>query len=314
MQVAWTDGLSGRRDALAQDPGALSGLLRNKPQTNLCRLRNTGPKRGFAGRGRGYVRSMGMTPREQGDIGELSAMQWLAAQGARVFVPLGHSPDVDIVAEVEGRLLRVEVKTSTHRTSAGRWGVLISTQGGNQSWSGKVKYFEPERCEFLFVHVGDGRRWLIPTAALDCRTSLTLGGPKYSEFEIAPGPPLRSSAGSLESPSPQGEYRSGQTGCAVNALAPSFVGSNPASPTPVAAAKPVRPTKRDRGLGKQGRAIINQKRRMTIPQAAFFEAGFLNESIVAVRALGPGRMIVEQVELPSWAPQRRQHPPESEEQ
>jgi hypothetical protein len=80
-----------------------------------------------------------------------------------------------------------------------------------------------------------------------------------------------------------------------------FVGSNPASPTPVASGRAVRPTNRDRKLGKQGRAIINQKRRMTIPQGPFFEAGFVNEGKVAVRADGPGRIIVEQIELPSWA-------------
>jgi hypothetical protein len=32
-------------------------------------------------------------PREQGDLGELSAMEWLASQGAHIYLPLGHSPD-----------------------------------------------------------------------------------------------------------------------------------------------------------------------------------------------------------------------------
>lgn len=178
----------------------------------------------------------------------------------------------------------------------------IATRGGNQSWNGIVKRFDPARCDYLFVHVADGRRWLIPAAAIGASTNLSLGGSKYSEFEIESGSPLAAShPGSLESRSPQGEYRSGQTGCAVNALAQSFVGSNPASPTPVAAQRPVPPTKRDRRLGKQGRGVINQKRRLTIPQSAFFEAGFVNEAVVAVRADGPGRIVVEQVELPAWA-------------
>ena len=93
-------------------------------------------------------------------------MQWLVQKGATVYVPIGHSPDVDLVAVVDRRTFRVEVKTATSR-DRDRWSVGISTRGGNQSWSGLVKYFDPERCEFLFVHVGDGRRWFIPTAALD---------------------------------------------------------------------------------------------------------------------------------------------------
>jgi PD-(D/E)XK endonuclease len=99
-----------------------------------------------------------ISPRLQGDIGELSAMGWLVRHGAKVFLPLGHSPDVDLVADFGDRLERVQVKTSTVEIRQ-RWEVSISTSGGNRSWSGLVKYFSPAQCDFLFVHVGDGRRW-----------------------------------------------------------------------------------------------------------------------------------------------------------
>ena len=101
-------------------------------------------------------------------------MEWLASQGARIYLPVGHSPDVDLIADFGDQLLRIEVKTSTHRRRE-RWGVLISTRGGNQSWTGLVKYFDPDRCDYLFVHVGDGRRWFIPTRRLESRSGLTLG-------------------------------------------------------------------------------------------------------------------------------------------
>jgi Holliday junction resolvase-like predicted endonuclease len=104
-----------------------------------------------------------LKPREQGDLGELSAMEWFAAQCAKIFVPVFHSPDVDLIADLGDQLLRVQVKTSTHRIESDRWRVEISTRGGNQSWSGVVKYFDSSRCDFLFLHVGDGRRWLIPS-------------------------------------------------------------------------------------------------------------------------------------------------------
>src|SRR5262245_36265337 len=144
-------------------------------------------------------------------------MEWLASRGARIYVPVGHSPDADLVAELDGVPLRIEVKTSTRRRDD-RWSVLISTRGGNQSWTGLVKYFDPSRCDFLFVHVGDGRRWFIPTGALDCRSSLMLGGSKYAEFEIEPARPLRRSSlvPGLKSSRSLGEYRRGQTGCARN--------------------------------------------------------------------------------------------------
>jgi PD-(D/E)XK endonuclease len=160
-----------------------------------------------------------LKPREQGDLGELSAMEWLASQGAKIYVPVGHSPDVDLIADFGDRLLRIEVKTST-QGRRGRWEVHISTRGGNQSWTGLVKYFDPDRCDYLFVHVGDGRRWFIPTQRLESRSGVNLGGQKYSEFEIEPGRPLapKQAPPALESKAP-GEYPSGQRGGAVNAMA-----------------------------------------------------------------------------------------------
>ena len=131
-----------------------------------------------------------MHNRAQGDIGEASAIQWLALQGHLVFTPLFRSPYYDLVAEIDGRLVRIEVKTSHSLTPVGNFAVAICTRGGNQSWNGMTKRFDPKRCDFVFVHVGDGRRWLIPAAKIEGATAIVLGGRKYAEFEIESGPPL----------------------------------------------------------------------------------------------------------------------------
>lgn len=118
--------------------------------------------------------------RTQGDLGEFSAMEWLASKGALVWIPLGHSPDVDLMAEFDGRLLRVQVKTSTQSATTpkgqGRWRVMIATNGGNQSWSGATKTFDPMRVDLLFVLVGDGRRWLIPAQAIEPQRQIVSPG------------------------------------------------------------------------------------------------------------------------------------------
>ena len=116
---------------------------------------------------------------------------WLTSEGARVSKPIGHCPDYDLIADFGDRLLRVEVKTCIRAgTAPGRFVVQLCTHGGNQSWTGTVKLFDAGRCDFVFVHVGDGRRWFIPTDALEGGRSISLGGPKYSEFEVASGPPI----------------------------------------------------------------------------------------------------------------------------
>jgi PD-(D/E)XK nuclease superfamily protein len=130
------------------------------------------------------------TPRRQGDAGELSAMEWLTLSGALVCKPLFESPDYDLIADWEGRLERVQVKTSTC-WRLGRYEVALATRGGNQSWSGLVKRLDSSRCDALFVHTGDGRRWYIPASALDGSTGIRLGGPKYAGYEVDSGRPLQ---------------------------------------------------------------------------------------------------------------------------
>jgi hypothetical protein len=127
--------------------------------------------------------------RRQGDLGELSALYWLASKGVAVALPVGHSPDWDVAAEIMGRLVRVQVKTTTYWRN-GRWVVTLATRGGNQSWSGLVKAFDSSRCEYLFVHAGDGRRWFIPSIYVVAQKGLILGGPRYAAFEIERGLPL----------------------------------------------------------------------------------------------------------------------------
>jgi hypothetical protein len=66
----------------------------------------------------------------------------------------------------------------------------VSTSGGNQSWNGVVKLLDTSRFDYLFVLVGDGRRWFIPAERVEGGTALRLGGPKYAEFEVERGDPI----------------------------------------------------------------------------------------------------------------------------
>ncbi len=242
--------------------------------------------------------------RQQGDLGEASAIEWLTSVGATVFIPFGHSPDIDLVACTHGRLLRIQVKTSTQRitTSGGqdRSAVSLATSGGNQSWNGTRKEIDPARFDYLLAHTGDGRRWFIPSLVLEARNSITLGGPKYSEFEIEPGRPIGrlvyGDGPSIESAAGSGEYPSGQRMATVN---------RPAQPSQVRILPPpfrprpgFQPTKYERSLGRSGQAVINQKRRVTLPAQVCIEAGLQNADRLRVRGEGDGRVILERIEPP----------------
>src|SRR4051794_40520803 len=107
-----------------------------------------------------------------------------------VAIPLGHAPDADLVVWDGARWAGVQVKTTGRLDPKGRFVAMLCTRGGNQSWNGLVKHFSAERCDYLFVLVADGRRWLIPAERVEGRTAICLGGPKYAEYEVNPGRPF----------------------------------------------------------------------------------------------------------------------------
>jgi PD-(D/E)XK endonuclease len=241
--------------------------------------------------------------RQQGDLGEASAIDWLTRQGATVSAPLGHSPDYDLIAEIDGCPLRVQVKTSTCRevTLHGeeRWSVSISTNGGNQSWSGLTKRFDPAKADALFVLVGDGRRWLIPASVVEGTHGVRLGGRRYSEFEIEQGGAIvplvygnEPTDSRIEHPT-RGSAGVGEPGRAVNPvprLLSGFESLLPHAPPPGAKLKG------ERALGRSGQAIIREKRQMTLPAKPFSEAGLQIGDRLRFRADGKARIVIERIQ------------------
>jgi hypothetical protein len=242
--------------------------------------------------------------RQQGDLGEASAIEWLVSLGATVLIPFGHRPDFDLVADARGRLLRIQVKTSTQSvlTPSGhrRTAVSLSTRGGNQSWSRTIKKFDPSRVDYLFAHTGEGRRWFVPSTAIEAGGAISLGGPKYAEYEIEPGRPIdRVVYGTdrpLESTPAPGEYPSGQRMATVN---------RPAQPSQVRILPPPFQDRSgfpissfDRKPSRDGMAILNQKRRVTLPRRACIESGLQDGDRVFAHSDGDGRIVLERIEPP----------------
>ena len=197
--------------------------------------------------------------RQQGDLGEASAIEWFTRAGAVVSTPLGHSPDYDLIADLGNQILRVQAKASAQlsKTPNGhvRFPVQIATNGGNQSWTGQCKRFDSERFDYLFALTRNGRRWLVPSHAVESGNVITLGGPKYGEFEIDATGPIGHIVYSdhealLDSTVATEEYPSGQRMATVN---------RPAQPSQVRILPPPlhsdRPTYQ-RQLGRSGQAVI----------------------------------------------------------
>jgi hypothetical protein len=245
-----------------------------------------------------HRRERAVNRRAQGDIGELSAMEWLASRGATVWVPFNHSPHVDLMAKWDDRLIRVQVKTSTYRWQpkggGDRWKVSICTNGGNQSWTGLTKRFDRSKVDHLFVLTGDGRRWFIPAGYVEAAREVTLGGRKYSEFEIERGTPFEAliygdaaaNRIALASPLP-GECQSGQMDVTVN---------HAAMPTQVRILPPPSSAPVNRQI------LLRPKRQATFPKDPCEEAGIAPGDRLRVSTDGPGRLVFEKIAGEEQAP------------
>jgi hypothetical protein len=233
--------------------------------------------------------------RQQGDIGEASAIEWLTNTGALVLIPFGHSPDFDLVAQVGGRMLRVQVKTSTQevRTPNGhlRYPVSLVTNGGNQSWTGVSKVIDRSKIDYLFVLTASGRRWFIPSTDLGGKRAVQLGGLKYAEYEIDRASPIRElvygDEAPLESAWPPGEYPSGQRTAAVNRQAlPSQVRILP--PPFDSADSPESPS--------IGRTRMSANHQVTVPLAVAAASSIEPGDRFRVESDGKGRFVMTRIE------------------
>ena len=130
------------------------------------------------------------SPRLQGDIGELSAMGWLITQGAKVFLPFGHSPDVDLVADFGDELLRVQVKTSTVYRNA-RFEVTLATRGATRAGTASRSSCAPADATIsssmpAMAGAGSYRR---PRSTV--ARGFSSAGPKYAAYEVESDVPLK---------------------------------------------------------------------------------------------------------------------------
>jgi hypothetical protein len=236
-------------------------------------------------------------PRRQGDLGEATAIRWLTSIGAVVAFPLFHSPDYDLIADLGRGLFRVQVKTSSCRHAwTDHFAVQLATSGGNQSWNGVVKKFDSSRFDFLFVVVEDGRRWFIPSSEIGASHQISLGGEKYSEFQVGRAEPLDQPYSPRSTlPGRRGGAGVGEPGRTVNPVAqPEWVRFPP---------PPFLPLHADESSGSRqadtravDRTRLSANHQLTIPRATYEAAELRVGDRLRVEAIGKGRVAITRLE------------------
>lgn len=111
--------------------------------------------------------------KKQGDAGLGIAIGWFTMKGYTVSIPLTDSQDYDLVVEINKVLRKIQVKTTFFKIRSS-YQVNLSIKGGNRSGIGKLKMFDPNSCDYIFIVTGQGLNYLIPITQIKARYQLIL--------------------------------------------------------------------------------------------------------------------------------------------
>jgi hypothetical protein len=96
----------------------------------------------------------------QGNVGVAAAILYFAKQGNTISIPLNDSQEYDLVVDIDGKLNKVQVKTTKYSTEHSVYQVSLVSSGGSKR---EVYHRVSEsQCDLLFVLCEDSTQYLIP--------------------------------------------------------------------------------------------------------------------------------------------------------
>ena len=119
----------------------------------------------------------------QGNLGLGKAIEYFTSHNMMIAIPLNDTQKYDLIAEIDGKLSRISVKTSRYSHTNGlSYEVRLCNTGGS-SGVGKRRNFDNTSCDFVFILTGNDKIYLIPSLDISAINSITVGT-KYTEYEV----------------------------------------------------------------------------------------------------------------------------------
>lgn len=120
----------------------------------------------------------------QGNVGLGKAIEYFTSQQIPISIPLNDTQPYDLVADINGKLSRVQVKTSRFTKSNGKtYEVQLRNCGGNRTGTARAVLFNKTSCDYLFIYTASNKTYLIPSDIIN-ETSTINVGIKYAEYEV----------------------------------------------------------------------------------------------------------------------------------
>lgn len=114
------------------------------------------------------------TFKDQGNIGLAKALYELQVLGYRTSIPFTENQKYDLICEKDGKLNRVQIKTTKQKSKYGVWVTNLRTLGGNQSYN-TAKKREIGDWDLLYILTDDNTSYLIPDEDIKAKSAVSLG-------------------------------------------------------------------------------------------------------------------------------------------
>jgi len=118
--------------------------------------------------------------KKQGDWGLGVAIAHYSKLGHTILLPLTDSQDYDLVVDIDGKLQRIQVKTTTYKNPHGNYAVSLTVKGGNRTGS-TIKKMDKTSVDQIFIVTKDDTIYIIPVTNVG--SSITLSD-KYDIFKV----------------------------------------------------------------------------------------------------------------------------------
>lgn len=118
----------------------------------------------------------------QGNIGLGKAIEYFTSCGICVSIPLNDTQKYDLVADFNGKLNKISVKTSRYKDNKSSYTVMLKNCGGSSGKS-KIRPFDNKSCDYLFIYTADNLMYLIPSEKIKATSAISVGN-KYTEYIV----------------------------------------------------------------------------------------------------------------------------------
>lgn len=101
-----------------------------------------------------------MSSVDQGRIGESATVAYFVREGYEVFLPMFGNASCDLIVVKDGKISRVECKSTSVKTPSGKWIAQLRQVRPNRTGN-TVKKFDANNSEFLAIYIVDEDRVVV---------------------------------------------------------------------------------------------------------------------------------------------------------